>query len=253
MSTALRRGGRGIMNECRYARGIEVFRIGHQAGEQPTLGFYRRAKPESGDGWVRGKLTVRFTEDRRKLVGVAATANGSISAQELLDRGFTVGVESSPEIEKHRPEAQCAIISHWPNPLVLRQVWTRVTVLATFARMLRRVDAAGPNSLSADGLMVEPQVIVAAVGTVGVVVMILVRMTYKHKEKMASLTSNPSTNPALDSRLGRIEDVVETIAIEIERMGEGQRFVTKLLAERTAAEQSRERLSAASPRITTPH
>jgi hypothetical protein len=101
--------------------------------------------------------------------------------------------------------------------------------------------------------MIEPQVIVASVGTVGVVVMTLVRMTFKHREKMASLATNPSTNPALEGRLARIEDAVETIAVEIERMGEAQRFVTKLLADRTAAEQSRERPPVPSPRITTPH
>ena len=42
--------------------------------------------------------------------------------------------------------------------------------------------------------------------------------------------------PALPSdvseRLDRIERAVETVALEVERISEGQRFVTKLMAER---------------------
>jgi hypothetical protein len=37
---------------------------------------------------------------------------------------------------------------------------------------------------------------------------------------------------ALEQRLARIEHAVEAIAIEVERVSEGQRFTTKLLAER---------------------
>ena len=35
-----------------------------------------------------------------------------------------------------------------------------------------------------------------------------------------------------DARLARMEQAIETMAVEIERISEGQRFVTKLLAER---------------------
>ena len=62
---------------------------------------------------------------------------------------------------------------------------------------------------------------------------ILVRMLLKHREKMATLSAPANSNPMLEARLIRIEEAVETIAVEMERMGEGQRFVTKLLAERT--------------------
>jgi hypothetical protein len=44
--------------------------------------------------------------------------------------------------------------------------------------------------------------------------------------------------PATDARLDRIEHAVEAIAVEVERISEGQRFTTKLLAERTAADAS---------------
>ena len=41
--------------------------------------------------------------------------------------------------------------------------------------------------------------------------------------------------PELADRINRIEGVVETTAIEVERIGEGQRFVTQMLADHMAA------------------
>lgn len=40
--------------------------------------------------------------------------------------------------------------------------------------------------------------------------------------------------PDLDERLRRMEQAIESVAIEVERVGEGQRFVTQLLAEAPA-------------------
>lgn len=42
----------------------------------------------------------------------------------------------------------------------------------------------------------------------------------------------PEQRAALDERLSRIEAIVEATALEVERIGEGQRFTTKLLQER---------------------
>ena len=46
----------------------------------------------------------------------------------------------------------------------------------------------------------------------------------------------PASGPALakiDERLGRLEAGIDAIAVEVERISEGQRFTTKLLAERS--------------------
>ena len=54
----------------------------------------------------------------------------------------------------------------------------------------------------------------------------------------------------------RLEQAVDAMAIEVERITEGQRFMTRLLAERAAAERApRERpaLPGSEPRIITPH
>ena len=55
-----------------------------------------------------------------------------------------------------------------------------------------------------------------------------------------------------DLRLERMERALDAIAIEIERLGEGQRFTTKLLAERNRA-SSGVAASASPPRVITPH
>lgn len=47
-------------------------------------------------------------------------------------------------------------------------------------------------------------------------------------------------DPEVIARLDRLEAAVDTIAIEIERVSEGQRFVTKILAERPAQTTSRQ-------------
>jgi hypothetical protein len=55
-----------------------------------------------------------------------------------------------------------------------------------------------------------------------------------------------------EDRMARLEQAVEAIALEVERISEGQRFTTKLLAERG----STDRLSVAAPhepRHVTPH
>ena len=53
----------------------------------------------------------------------------------------------------------------------------------------------------------------------------------------------------------RLEDAVEAIALEVERLADGQRFVAKLLGERPLGERGRERpgVSLASPSEITPH
>ena len=51
------------------------------------------------------------------------------------------------------------------------------------------------------------------------------------KTRIAKQEQTPDTR-RVEERLARIEQAVETIAIEVERVSEGQRFTIKLLAER---------------------
>ncbi len=45
--------------------------------------------------------------------------------------------------------------------------------------------------------------------------------------------------PEVSQRLGAIEQAVDSVAVEVERISEGQRFTTKLLSERTKLEAER--------------
>ena len=64
-------------------------------------------------------------------------------------------------------------------------------------------------------------------------------------------TSKPDTQQLalVLSRLQRIEEAVDSIAIEVERVSEGQRFTAKVLAEKAAEPLS----SRVPPKQTTPH
>ena len=70
----------------------------------------------------------------------------------------------------------------------------------------------------------------------------LLRAYIRRQDRVQTL---PPGEAERDQRLARIESAIETMAVEIERISEGQRFVTKLLAERetpkAVAAGSRER------------
>lgn len=71
--------------------------------------------------------------------------------------------------------------------------------------------------------------IVAFFGTVVIVTLgvPLVRAYVRRQDAQTALNM-----PQIDERLSRIENAIEAMSIEVERVSEGQRFVTRLLAER---------------------
>ena len=58
------------------------------------------------------------------------------------------------------------------------------------------------------------------------------------------------TNVALDRNLGALTQAVDAIALEVERLSEGQRFTARLLSERPAMTVP---AKPDSPRVITPH
>lgn len=56
-------------------------------------------------------------------------------------------------------------------------------------------------------------------------------LNQRHQEKMSKLNDSPERQDVIEARLDRIERSIDAMAVEMERVGEGQRFVTKLLAE----------------------
>lgn len=82
--------------------------------------------------------------------------------------------------------------------------------------------------------MVDPMVIpiVAIIAAASTAIFVPItraygrRMDREHNQSAASLPTDVSL------RLERMEQAIDSIAIEVERISEGQRFTTKLLAER---------------------
>lgn len=60
----------------------------------------------------------------------------------------------------------------------------------------------------------------------------IVRMLTKRIEKQS--VAPPQIPADVTARLERIEQSIDAVALEVERIAEGQRFTTKLLSERTS-------------------
>ena len=77
-----------------------------------------------------------------------------------------------------------------------------------------------PNAMS---------VAIAAI-VMGSMVAIITPLVKAWSRKM-ELRAATSSSPDIEARLARIEQAIEAVAVEIERISEGQRFTTKLLSE----------------------
>jgi nitrogen-specific signal transduction histidine kinase len=81
--------------------------------------------------------------------------------------------------------------------------------------------------------MEDPAKVMIAVslfGSVAYSVGALARAFVAHRKEEARL-ERESVPPLTEVRLARIEQAVDAIALEVERISEGQRFTTKLLSE----------------------
>ena len=81
---------------------------------------------------------------------------------------------------------------------------------------------------------IPPPFLIPIVGMITGTIMtiVLVYPFVRAWAKRLEQRGQPSLPADLNARLSRIEAAVDSIAIEVERISEGQRFTTKLLAER---------------------
>ena len=56
-----------------------------------------------------------------------------------------------------------------------------------------------------------------------------------YASRLSRMPITPTIPHEVSARLERMEQAIDSIAVEVERISEGQRFTTKLLAERTGA------------------
>src|SRR5262249_28306457 len=81
--------------------------------------------------------------------------------------------------------------------------------------------------------IVLPNLAVPAVSMLAMVLALPISIPWA--KRIVRRTPRPTPVPSdVTVRLDRIEQAVDTIAIEVERISEGQRFVTRLMAERPA-------------------
>lgn len=94
------------------------------------------------------------------------------------------------------------------------------------------VPMAGATGSTVDYAVVtggEVAIVAIVFGSIGSIVYPLVRAASR---KMEGRTAAALPLAQIEDRLDRIERGVEAIALEVERVSEGQRFVTKLLADK---------------------
>lgn len=91
--------------------------------------------------------------------------------------------------------------------------------------------AATEVAQSRDGGEPEAQVIVPSV----LIVFVGFPLAVAYARRIWKRSSTPRVSPVDAGRLERIEQAIEAIAVEVERVSEGQRFVTKLLSDTNRA------------------
>jgi hypothetical protein len=90
--------------------------------------------------------------------------------------------------------------------------------------------------MALEEMMVEPVMIPIVLFICGAATAIGVPVARAYARRIERGPREPSMPPELQSRLERMEQALDSIAIEVERISEGQRFTTKLLAERSKGE-----------------
>jgi hypothetical protein len=86
-----------------------------------------------------------------------------------------------------------------------------------------------------DSVMNSQAVAALGITAISTISAIMLKIWLNHVERMKGMTAPKQDLRASDARLERLEHAMESIAIEIERVSEGQRFVTKLMSEKATA------------------
>ena len=79
-----------------------------------------------------------------------------------------------------------------------------------------------------------PEIIVPLGGMTMVLAIVIGRpLVSAWAKKLENESRKPALDPGVATRLERMEQAIDSIAVEVERISEGQRFTTKLLADST--------------------
>jgi len=80
--------------------------------------------------------------------------------------------------------------------------------------------------------------VVGSLSILSTAVVLIVGLVLRHRGKR-NVAQHPVRDAEMTQRLSRMEAAIETVAVEVERISEGQRFTTRLLSERPVEEVRR--------------
>src|SRR4051794_17263097 len=82
-------------------------------------------------------------------------------------------------------------------------------------------------------LVLNPEVVIPLAVVLATPVALFYRWL-QYRERLAALAARPAAEAVAGEaeRLARLEHALEAIAVEVERIGEGQRYLTRVLADR---------------------
>lgn len=76
--------------------------------------------------------------------------------------------------------------------------------------------------------------VVAMTGAVMWGIVAIVYLVLAHRRRVASVANLSKPSADADARMARIENAIESVAVEVERISEGQRFTSRILSEGAA-------------------
>jgi hypothetical protein len=80
-----------------------------------------------------------------------------------------------------------------------------------------------------------------------IVLAVGVPLARAYSRRMDAESRNPKIPTEITSRLERMEQAIDSVALEVERISEGQRFTTKLLSEGRSAPDPRQSAPTGTP------
>jgi hypothetical protein len=169
-----------------------------------------------------GALQSAAAELQAQLAGLQAQWNGLKSQLDNMLR-------SNP--------ARPAVVQQWADVGV--QIATTEGRLASVqARInLKQGRPVGTTNVPVFGRLYFPPSAIPAISVVSLA--LLLPMSIAFAKRMMRQPQRPAAMPnEMTTRLDRMEHAIDTIAIEVERISEGQRFVTKLMADRATNAQA---------------
>ena len=94
------------------------------------------------------------------------------------------------------------------------------------------------RTVTLNGTQEDGPYVVGALAILSTAMVLIVGLVLRHRGKR-NLAQKPVRDAEMTERLSRMESAIETVAVEVERISEGQRFTTRLLSERATVEVPR--------------